>query len=280
MASNDRTAKIWSTRLQKEFLALTSPRDGDDEYRDLSVGVLLPFVTVGDHHLDIERGDCKITFCVDLREVLAPAPTVAKTPEDKAVGDKSEEAERRDNEQSKEAQNLAAGKAAAAEASASPSVAVTFDLSLPRSPNNQVVASSPDTYPFQAPEAFITSGAAFFPEGGNISDGDRVEIDLDWTPSLHLNDAVQYISLRIRESIRKDERFNKLVVEEEEDNWRDIAGRIEADVGDAVNWASNAMGSVFTAVKSGVAKATTTVDEATTHQPVHDAAPTIAVIPK
>merc|ERR1712161_48209 len=50
-------------------------------------------------------------------------------------------------------------------------------------------------------------GACHFPPGSRIADLDTIDIDCDWTPSLHLNDAALNISLKVRESIKRSEPF-------------------------------------------------------------------------
>mmetsp|Transcript_16885 Transcript_16885/g.21074 ORF Transcript_16885/g.21074 Transcript_16885/m.21074 type:complete len:275 (+) Transcript_16885:122-946(+) len=63
--------------------------------------------------------------------------------------------------------------------------------------------SSHNNYPFQKPRAFLTDGASLFRPSGIIKDGDLIDIDCDWTPSLHLVDAALNVVLRIRESVRR-----------------------------------------------------------------------------
>ena len=59
--SADRNTEIWSTRLQRELLALTTD-NASEEAKDEVTGVLPPFVTVKDHQLDITKGDCAVSF--------------------------------------------------------------------------------------------------------------------------------------------------------------------------------------------------------------------------
>eukprot|EP00957_Ditylum_brightwellii_P110636 8438209-Ditylum_brightwellii.AAC.1 len=57
MVVSDRTAEIWSTRLQCKLLALTSVEDDKDH-----IETLPSFIKVTDHKLDITKAVCKISF--------------------------------------------------------------------------------------------------------------------------------------------------------------------------------------------------------------------------
>ena len=57
MASSDHMAKIWSTCLQRELLALTSVEDDKDH-----IETLPNFIKVTDHKLDITKAVCKVSF--------------------------------------------------------------------------------------------------------------------------------------------------------------------------------------------------------------------------
>jgi len=173
MASSDRTAEIWSTRLQRELLALTSVEDDKDH-----IETLPNFIKVTDHELDITKAVCKVSFDIEVEY------------EEKAEG----------AEEGAETEGEAALKTG--------HVALTLDTSLPKKADGSVEAS-PTSYPFQKPIALLKSGAELFPDGSTISNGDYVEIDCDWTPSLHLNDAVLNVALKMRESIRRGEPYSR-----------------------------------------------------------------------
>ena len=61
--SSDRNAEIWSTRLQREILALEST---DDESTKKTVQLLPPFINIVGHTLNIEGGIAKIEFRIDV----------------------------------------------------------------------------------------------------------------------------------------------------------------------------------------------------------------------
>jgi hypothetical protein len=93
-------------------------------------------------------------------------------------------------------------------------VVVAMDASLGRNADGSVNTNIP-SYPFVPPIARLTSGKAAFPLGSTIGEGDRINMDLDWTPSLHLTDAIMNIGLKIRESILQDEPFHPETVRED-----------------------------------------------------------------
>lgn len=156
----ERHGEIWSSRVQKELLALTTDGagDGTDEVRQM----LPSFVSVKEHKLDIGRGSCIVSFAVE-------------------VSRKSDISEAKD-------------------------IVVTLDASMARNADGTLDSLAP-AYPFVPPVPILTSGHACFPEGSTIKDGDRISMDLDWTPSLHLTDAVMNLGLKIKESILQGEPF-------------------------------------------------------------------------
>uniref|UniRef100_A0A7S2DZK0 Uncharacterized protein n=1 Tax=Helicotheca tamesis TaxID=374047 RepID=A0A7S2DZK0_9STRA len=174
MASSDRTAEIWSTRLQRELLALTSVEDDKDH-----IETLPDFIKVTNHELDIAKAVCTVSFEIEVEY------------EEKEEGETEESAEKEGEAELKKDH-----------------VSVTLDASLPTKADGTVDAS-PSSYPFQKPTAVLKSGAHLFPDGSTVSDGDFVEIDCDWTPSLHLNDAILNVALKMRESIRRGEPYSK-----------------------------------------------------------------------
>lgn len=194
--SNDRTAEIWSTRLQRELLALTTGmhddggKDGDEGGGTKDVALLPPFVTVHDHTLDIAKALCQVTFQI---EVVPPSS--ATTPTTPTAGDDTAEAQEHD--------------ATATVAVENRYVLVSLDVSMQHNEKGEV-QSSPNTYPFQKPKATLKSGASLFAVGSDVADGDEIEVDCDWTPSLHLSDAALNVALTIRESVRRKEPYFKL----------------------------------------------------------------------
>jgi hypothetical protein len=156
-----RNAEIWSTRVQRELLALTEGGAEDAAH----IAELPPFITLVDHELDIAKGLCKVSFHIDV-------PVVPKEGADEDP------------------------------------IVITLDASLHTKVDGSVNAARP-AYPFEKPTAILRSGASFFPEGSTVNDGDFVDIDCDWTPSLHLSDAVLNVGLKVKESILQQEPFHK-----------------------------------------------------------------------
>ena len=65
-SSNDqRNTEIWSTRLQRELLAMTTDNAPEDAKKEMTA-VLPSFCTMREHSLDIERGNCTVTYLLDL----------------------------------------------------------------------------------------------------------------------------------------------------------------------------------------------------------------------
>ena len=185
----ERNTEIWSTRLQRELLALTTDNATDDA-KDEVAGVLPPFITVKNHGLDISKGDCVVSFLVD----------IAKKPKES------------DDKEAKEQEEGKGAEASADEAK----IVVTLDASL-RKKSNGSVDQMAVAYPFLKPAALLSSGCKVFPEGSTIKDGDFIDIEMDWTPSLHLTDAILNIGLKIKESILQDEPFHAAKVTEKND---------------------------------------------------------------
>jgi hypothetical protein len=181
-SSADRSADIWSTRIQRELLALTT--DDAEATTEQSRAMLPSFVSVTDHSLDLAAGTCTVSFQVG---VTAPPPSSPSS------GGREEEEE--------ETYRTAAAV-----------VVVQLDASLRRirrrrgdaADGNETLAA----YPFVEPVATLLSGQQHFPEGSTIHTGDRIGVDIEWTPSLHLADAILNIALKIKESILQSEPFH------------------------------------------------------------------------
>ena len=161
-ATEIKNAEIWSTRLQKELLALTTENASKKETAEVA-GVLPPFIKVKDHELNIEGGVCKVAFSVNVEKPNKDGETT--------------------------------------------NIEISLDASLLRKPDGTIDTGAP-AYPFLKPSATIVSGASDFPDGSTIADGNRVEIDCDWTPSLHITDAVANVGLKVKESILQSEPFH------------------------------------------------------------------------
>ena len=160
--SGERNTEIWSTRLQRELLSLTTNETPSDAKEDIQT-VLPPFVTFKSHELSIENGNCVVSFLVDL-----PAKGEETDPEP---------------------------------------IIVDLDASLQKKQDGTVDPIAV-AYPFMKPIAILKSGASRFPEGSTIKEGDFMDIEMDWTPSLHLTDAILNIGLKIKESISQGETFH------------------------------------------------------------------------
>lgn len=148
--------------------------------------MLPPFVSVRDHKLDIVNGVCKISFGVEVASSNSKA--AVKNDEEQSPEKKT------DTDAGKEEQDKVA-------------VVVSVDVSLPLNRDGSIDSSKP-AYPFGAPIAQLISGMNFFPDGSTIEDGDQIGVDLDWTPSLHITDAILNIALKIKESIMQKEPFH------------------------------------------------------------------------
>jgi len=197
---------IWSSRLQRELLALVSDHNNDESSNTSSksnLGILPPFITVIDHKFDIIEKTCQVSFAIDVdvdKSVTQEAMTIddneveqrrndLKTDENNDnVGDENNDKdEANDNDDGDALKNQ---------------FVITLDASLQRKLGSH---DSSISYPFYKPKAYLTTGSHLLPPSGDISNGSLIEIDCDWTPSLHLNDAVLNIALQARESVRRGE---------------------------------------------------------------------------
>ena len=220
-----RNTEIWSTRIQRELLAMTTtdnPLLSEDAKKvEMNAAAILPsFCIVKEHSLDIERGNCTVTCQLNLPPAAA------------AVVTKSEDNEEEEDEVKKEDNNTASSEKEAEdeekESLPSPSeeqqqqqqeksdvdvvtlpppppITITLDVSLAKKADGTSVDATAISYPFLKPIAILASGYQNFPVGSTIKDGDRVDIEMDWTPSLHLTDAILNIALKIKECLSQGE---------------------------------------------------------------------------
>mmetsp|Transcript_17556 Transcript_17556/g.43791 ORF Transcript_17556/g.43791 Transcript_17556/m.43791 type:complete len:546 (+) Transcript_17556:289-1926(+) len=165
--SEERNTEIWSTRIQRELLALTTDNATEKDKKEMT-DVLPAFCSVKEHKLDIERGNCTVTCVLDL-------PSDTKTYP----------------------------------------ITITFDLSLKKKADGSIDTSAV-SYPFQKPMAIVSGGAGRFPEGSTAADGDCIDIEMDWTPSLHLSDAVLNVALKIKECLSQGEPLYAAEIPKEE----------------------------------------------------------------
>lgn len=231
--------EIWSTRLQREILALTDKtEDGKD------IGILPDFIKYNDHSLDISKGTCLVSFAITVEGVdRTPTPPVAKSVKEKvnaALGEEdSDEAEITNEEESAKVDDEeSVQKSTNDETSSEPApstfkvqVIVTFDASLQK---RSSAFNASTSYPFFKPKAILTSGAEHF-TASKIENGNELVIDCDWTPSLHLNDAAMNIALKVRESIKRGEPCLKVVVEKKtlKHVEEDLLEEVKADISKA-----------------------------------------------
>jgi len=260
----NRTAEIWSARLHREILALTGEGGDDAE----TVGVLPPFIALEDHTIDIAKGLCDVTFRIDVEppsvvpgaddgrpsagggtteEAEASENREGETNDDIAEEGKRKGGDEAADEKPKEIAESEAGSSKKEEAGGKseaaskadnvpdqgpPHVIIMLDASTGTSPDGSPgPAATPSSYPFQSPTAMLISGAHLFPRpGSEISDGDYIEIELDWTPSLHLNDAILHVALKVRESIRRGEPFYSNDGANDDAAGGAVGGNLEAEV--------------------------------------------------
>ena len=164
MSAAERNTEIWSTRLQRELLALTTDNASPEAQEEI-MSVLPTFVSVKDHELSIEKGVCIVSFYVRPSESMANP------------------------------------------------IIVSLDASLQRKDTGELDPLAV-AYPFLKPLAILKSGSKCFPKASTIREGDYIDIEMDWTPSLHLTDAILNIGLKIKESILQSEPFHPAIIED------------------------------------------------------------------
>lgn len=195
--SADRTAEIWATRLQREVGALASLAESnaateevaeDDtshvtpKHDNLNIASLPPFIKVDSHELDVSKGICKVMFSIEVNRRPLLESATEKTPKDEGE-DKKQDVSAADSIDEK------------------PTTAIVF-VTLDASMGNDSVF-----YPFQKPLAILSGGEEMFPPKSTIRNEDFIDLDCDWTPSLHLSDAILNVALKIRESVRRGDPF-------------------------------------------------------------------------
>lgn len=89
---------------------------------------------------------------------------------------------------------------------------VQLDASLPKNKDGSIATTVP-SYPFVAPIATLFSGQENFCEGSTIQNGERIDMDIEWTPSLTLADAIMNIGLKIKENVNMKEPFHGSTIE-------------------------------------------------------------------
>jgi hypothetical protein len=210
--------EIWSTRLQREIVALES---SDDESKKIEL--LPPFIKTIGHKFNFEGGKAKILFRIDveLSDEAQATSGATEADEKKEGGSGNEDAvsadadadadadgegtNDKDKSESDDATTTETGGADEGD-KINPRVILLLDASLYWRPDSTAApTSSPQCYPFVKPIAIIRSGSNLFSSRSTIRDGDEVDIDLDWTPSIHLSDAATNVALKIRECVKTGE---------------------------------------------------------------------------
>mmetsp|Transcript_3591 Transcript_3591/g.5571 ORF Transcript_3591/g.5571 Transcript_3591/m.5571 type:complete len:617 (+) Transcript_3591:158-2008(+) len=177
-STENKNSEIWSTRLQKELLTLTSddaPGGSNDDDAKAQPEILPSYVKLKSHDLNIEEGRCEVYFVVDT-SLFSTEKTETSTEED-GKGEKKD---------------------------ASHEVEIVIDASMVRKSNGSIDMAA-STYPFEKPVARLKSGVENLPYGSTIQNEECIDIDCDWTPSLHLTDAILNVGLKLKESILQDE---------------------------------------------------------------------------
>lgn len=210
-SQNDRNVEIWATRVQRELLALTTGNESESS-KDERVGLLPQFITLKEHSLNINDGTCIVSFLIE----IAPGKAGEEGVDAPAVSEGEE----------------------------SFKITVTLDASLEKDAEGKVDITSP-AYPFLQPKAILTSGASCFPSGSTVKDGDCLAIDCDWTPSLHLSDAILNVGLKVKESILQKEPYHPIQPTFDKDPLEDLmkgAKRLSTKFGQSLRGMSmNAM---------------------------------------
>ncbi|OEU21747.1 hypothetical protein FRACYDRAFT_223152 [Fragilariopsis cylindrus CCMP1102] len=262
-----RNTEIWSTRIQRELLAMTTTDNNpllseDAKKVEMNAAAILPsFCIIKEHSLDIERGNCTVTCQLNLPPAAGVVVAKSEEEEDEEEVKKednnteSSEKEAEDEEEegslpspSEEQQQQQQEKSdvdVVTPPPPPPPITITLDVSLAKNADGTSVDATAISYPFLKPIAILASGYQNFPVGSTIKDGDRVDIEMDWTPSLHLTDAILNIALKIKECLSQGEVVHPSSSASQESSIGIKSSTKAADaVGDVVNRAKK-IGSSF-----------------------------------
>jgi len=187
-----RNAEIWSTRLQRELLAMVTDNAPEGAKKEMTTTLLPSFCVVKDHAMDIERGNCTLSCLLKL-----PKSEHQQQENDDTKSENTESEVKTETEE-------AASSSTSGVSSDVPIIAITLDVSLTKKSDGSVDATA-ISYPFLKPVAILSSGSHYFPEGSTIQDGDNIDIEMDWTPSLHLTDAILNVALKLKECLSQGE---------------------------------------------------------------------------
>ena len=222
-----------------------------------------------DHTLDINEGQCFVEFAITVE--LATSTSVSNSSDNSEVKKKVEGAigESVEDNESENIENTTVGdnnsddtehtsNKSSTGQSFNVQVVISLDASLKKR-NSTFHATS--SYPFYKPLVKIVSGAEHFDSSLNIVNGDRIYVDLEWTPSLHMNDAIQNVAVKIRESLKKKENCLTIVKPENARAFNDELG-FEHDLLDEVKADLNKAGAKVSSFFSDLRnRATAVADE-------------------
>mmetsp|Transcript_4663 Transcript_4663/g.6612 ORF Transcript_4663/g.6612 Transcript_4663/m.6612 type:complete len:649 (-) Transcript_4663:441-2387(-) len=205
-SSESRASEIWSTRVQRELVALTSE---NVEGKNNDIGELPAFLKVKEHTLNIEQGICRVSFLVAIEESVTNSKLGDNNvkPEDTGKEGQEETEKTLQSEEANEESKLNSDTKIKDKEPDTVSITITLDVS--RVLDGTDNSDTSQSYPFLKPKAFLAEGSIYLPAGSTVRDSDPIEIDCDWTPSLHLNDAALNIALKIRESIKRSVPFHR-----------------------------------------------------------------------
>jgi hypothetical protein len=264
-----RNTEIWSTRIQRELLAMTTTDNASSA--EMNAAAILPsFCIVKEHSLDIERGNCTVTCQLN----LPPAAAVVKSEDDEVKKEDDTESSEKEAEEEGKASSLSEEQQEEKSSSSSdgvdgdvcvvtpppPPITITLDVSLAKKADGISVDATAISYPFLKPIAILTSGYENFPIGSTIKNGDKVDIEMDWTPSLHLTDAILNIALKIKECLSQGEVVHPSSTSQESIIGIKSSSKAADAVGDVVNRAKK-IGSSFGFSLRNLTESSTTKNE-------------------
>jgi hypothetical protein len=169
--------EIWSTRVQQELLVLTT--DNADLHSTENRSILPPFTNIVQHHLDITAGECTVLVQIDVSQNPNAPPAEVSSSTTKETDEPTATSHtEQDNKKW---------------------ILVELDISLQKSSDGKTNADVP-AYPFLPPVVRLACSPELLPPGSTIQQGQRIGMDLDWTPSLHLTDVILNVGLKMKES--------------------------------------------------------------------------------
>lgn len=284
--------EIWAARLQRELVALSSAsskQDNDDSHNNNPIGALPPFVQMKDYKLEIEHGFCQVSFIItvdankasvvptnenestsktniadrnldqvrhgdDSNVVQVSTSTENKESNDHNITEHEHEKDEKESNETRQQQQENQDDAFKVQ------VLITLDASLKRN----IVDFHPSTsYPFQPPICIINSGAEYLPKDHHsIQNGEEVQLDCDWTPSLHLNDAALNVAVKVRESIKRGEPILEYTPKVVNSLTSPLTNSLLDEVSQDFNKASHAISGFFADLKTKASHVADELDQA------------------